>query len=119
MSSSQAMATNLIGGAYHGCSYVATPYLDERVWGSRHAARGTLASSAHADDARDVLKAMSDFMAKQQDFSFSYEATIEAVSNEFEKLQFVSSDATCFAAASERSRRTGQILDQRAEFLRK
>lgn len=47
---------------------------------------------AHAaDDAKDLLKAMSDYMAKQQKFSFSYQSAVEVVTNDFEKLQFVSS----------------------------
>ncbi len=49
------------------------------------------ASSAFADDAKALLKAMSDYMAKQKDFSFTFESTIEAVTPEFQKLQFVSS----------------------------
>ncbi|WP_244420588.1 DUF2092 domain-containing protein [Mesorhizobium japonicum] len=44
-----------------------------------------------ADDAKDLLKTMSDFMAKQQKFSFSYQSTIEVVTPDFQKLQFVSS----------------------------
>ena len=46
---------------------------------------------ARADDAKDLLKAMSDYMAAQQKFSFAYQSTIEAVTPEFQKLQFVSS----------------------------
>jgi hypothetical protein len=49
------------------------------------------AGSAWADDARELLKAMSDYMAKQQAFSFSYQSTLEAVTDGFQKLQFVSS----------------------------
>jgi hypothetical protein len=49
------------------------------------------ASSAFADDAKALLKAMSDYMAKQKDFSFTYESTVEAVTPDFQKLQFVSS----------------------------
>ena len=47
--------------------------------------------NARADDAKDLLKAMSDYMAAQQKFSFAYQSTIEAVTPEFQKLQFVSS----------------------------
>ncbi|MGE3874965.1 MAG: DUF2092 domain-containing protein [Parvibaculaceae bacterium] len=49
------------------------------------------AGSAWADDARELLKAMSDYLAKQQSFSFSYQSTLEAVTDGFQKLQFVSS----------------------------
>jgi hypothetical protein len=53
---------------------------------------GLLPSAAFAaDDARDILKAMSDFMAEQKTFSFSYQSAVEVVTPEFEKLQFVSS----------------------------
>ena len=47
--------------------------------------------NARADDAKDLLKAMSDYMAAQQKFSFGYQSTIEAVTPDFQKLQFVSS----------------------------
>jgi len=47
---------------------------------------------AHAeDDAKAILKSMSDYLAKQQAFSFDYESVIEVVTTDFEKLQFVSS----------------------------
>ncbi len=49
------------------------------------------AGGAFADDAKALLKAMSDYMAKQKDFSFTYESTVEAVTPDFQKLQFVSS----------------------------
>jgi hypothetical protein len=47
--------------------------------------------NAMADDAKDLLKAMSDYMAKQKTFSFSYDSSVEAVTRNFEKLQFASS----------------------------
>lgn len=46
---------------------------------------------AYADDPKALLKAMSDYMASQKDFSLTYELTIEAVTPDFQKLQFVSS----------------------------
>lgn len=49
------------------------------------------ATSASADDAKVLLKTMSDYMAQQKDFSFTYQSTIEAVTPDFQKLQFVSS----------------------------
>lgn len=49
------------------------------------------ATSASADDAKTLLKAMSDYMAQQKEFAFAYESTIEAVTPDFQKLQFVSS----------------------------
>ncbi|RUU28316.1 DUF2092 domain-containing protein [Mesorhizobium sp. M6A.T.Ce.TU.016.01.1.1] len=47
--------------------------------------------NAMADDAKDILKAMSDYMAKQKTFSFSYDSSVEVVTRDFEKLQFASS----------------------------
>ncbi|TAM99073.1 MAG: DUF2092 domain-containing protein [Rhizobiaceae bacterium] len=44
-----------------------------------------------ADDGRALFKAMSDFMSKQQKFSFDYNSSVEAVTREGEKLQFASS----------------------------
>jgi hypothetical protein len=46
---------------------------------------------ARADDARELLKSMSDFMAKQETLSFDYNSSVEVVSPEFQKLQFASS----------------------------
>jgi len=48
-------------------------------------------SNVMADDARDILKAMSDYMAGQKTFSFSYDSSVEVVTRDFEKLQFASS----------------------------
>ena len=47
---------------------------------------------AHAaDDAMAILKGMSDYLAKQEAFSFDYQSAVEVVTTDFEKLQFVSS----------------------------
>ncbi|WP_244538113.1 DUF2092 domain-containing protein [Mesorhizobium sp. YR577] len=46
---------------------------------------------AEGDDARQILQAMSDYMAARQTFSFKFQSSIEAVTKDFEKLQFVSS----------------------------
>jgi hypothetical protein len=48
-------------------------------------------TAAFADDGRDLLKAMSDFMVAQKSFSFRYQSSIEAVTDDFHKLQFISS----------------------------
>lgn len=48
-------------------------------------------SPAHADDAKEILKAMSDYLAAQKAISFDYQSTVEVVTPDFEKLQFVSS----------------------------
>lgn len=52
---------------------------------------GPVTSARADDDAKTLLKAMSDYMAQQKEFSFAYESTIEAVTPDFQKLQFVSS----------------------------
>lgn len=69
-------------------------------------------SALAADDARNLLKAMSDFMAKQQTFSFSYDSSIEVVTPEFEKLQFASSGKVAIARPDKISvTRTGGFAD--------
>lgn len=50
-----------------------------------------LPTHAWADDAKDLLKAMSDFLVAQKTISFNYQSSLEAVTPDFEKLQFVSS----------------------------
>ncbi|MFZ5673621.1 MAG: DUF2092 domain-containing protein [Pseudomonadota bacterium] len=52
---------------------------------------GPQTSASADDDAKALLKAMSDYMAQQKDFSFAFESTMEAVTPDFQKLQFVSS----------------------------
>lgn len=70
------------------------PGIASRVKGTAAATAILLASitSAHAeDDAKVILKSMSDYLAKQEAFSFDYQSVIEVVTTDFEKLQFVSS----------------------------
>lgn len=49
------------------------------------------AMAQSADDAKDVLRAMTDYLAKQERLSFDYQTSVEVVSPEFEKLEFISS----------------------------
>jgi hypothetical protein len=76
-------------------------------------------ASAHAegDEARDLLKAMSDYMAAQKEFSFSFQSSIEGVTKDFEKLQFVSS-GTVVANRPDKIRvtRTGGFADVELVF---
>jgi hypothetical protein len=51
----------------------------------------SLPTGALADDSKQILKAMSDYLASQKSMSFDYQSSIEAVTPDFEKLQFVSS----------------------------
>ena len=46
------------------------------------------ATLAQADDAKDVLKGMSDYLASQKSFSLSFDSSIEAVTPAMEKIQF-------------------------------
>lgn len=69
-------------------------------------------AGAQEDDSRQLLKAMSDYMAAQSAFSFTYQSSIEAVTPEFEKLQFVSSGtATIHRPDKIRVTRTGGFAD--------
>jgi hypothetical protein len=77
----------------------------------------TCTASARADDAKELLKAMSDFMAKQQTLSFDYETTLEAVTLDFEKLQFVSSGSVSMQRPDKiRATRKGGFADLELVF---
>ncbi len=47
--------------------------------------------AADDDDARDILKAMSDYLAKRQTISFTFDSSLEVITPEMEKIQFTSS----------------------------
>ena len=49
------------------------------------------APSAHADDAANILKAMTDYTAAQKSISATFDSDIEVVTPELEKIQFTSS----------------------------
>ena len=73
--------------------------------------------AASADDAKDLLKAMSDYMAKQQKFSFDYQSTVEVVTPDFEKLQFISSGTATVARPDKlRVTRKGGFADIEVVF---
>jgi hypothetical protein len=68
--------------------------------------------SASADDAKDLLKKMSDYLAAQKSFSFSYQSSMESVTKDFQKLQFVSSGTASVARPDKlRITRTGGFVD--------
>lgn len=79
---------------------------------------GLLPSSAFAeDDGRVLFKAMSDFMGKQQSFSFDYNSSVEAVTSESEKLQFASSGTVSITRPDKiKINRTGGFTDMEAVF---
>ena len=55
-------------------------------------ALATFAPIAHAeDDARAILKSMSDYLAKQQTFSATFNTDIEVVTPDLQKIQFACS----------------------------
>lgn len=73
---------------------------------------GTGSARAQDDDARQLLKAMSNYMAAQNSFSFSYQSSLEAVTKNLEKLQFVSSGTvTVHRPDKIRATRTGGFAD--------
>jgi len=76
-----------------------------------------LPATAAADDAKDILKSMSDYLAGQKAISFSYQSSIEAVTPDFEKLQFVSSGTASLARPDKlRVTRTGGFADVDVSF---
>lgn len=76
-----------------------------------------LPQAALADDAHDILKAMSDYMASQKNFSFDYQSSLEVVTPEFQKLQFVSSGkVTAERPDKLRLSRTGGFADVDVSF---
>jgi hypothetical protein len=69
-------------------------------------------ATAGEDDAHALLKAMSDFLAGQKILSFSYQSSLEAVTPDFEKLQFVSSGTANLTRPDKlRVSRTGGFAD--------
>ncbi|WP_315928982.1 DUF2092 domain-containing protein [Mesorhizobium sp. SP-1A] len=81
-------------------------------------AAGLLPGTAFAaDDARDLLKAMSDFMGKQKTLSFDYNSSIEVVTPESQKLQFASSGNVALSRPDRiKVNRTGGFTDIEAVF---
>ncbi|MBW9115432.1 DUF2092 domain-containing protein [Rhizobium cauense] len=74
-------------------------------------------TGAWADDSRELLKAMSDYLAAQKTFSFDYVSSVEAVTPAFEKLQFVSSGTAAVSRPDKiRVTRTGGFADLDVSF---
>ncbi|MGY5811773.1 DUF2092 domain-containing protein [Rhizobium sp. LEGMi198b] len=74
-------------------------------------------TAALADDAKDILKAMSDYLAAQKTMSFHYQSALEAVTPDFEKLQFVSSGTASLTRPDKlRITRTGGFADVDVSF---
>lgn len=67
--------------------------------------------------AKDLLKAMSDFLVAQKSISFNYQSSLEAVTPDFEKLQFVSSGTANITRPDKlRVTRTGGFADIDVSF---
>lgn len=79
----------------------------------------TVAAPARAQDGdpTEILKAMSDYLAEQTVFAFSFESAVEAVTKDFEKLQFVSSGSVTVNRPDKiRVTRTGGFIDAELVF---
>lgn len=65
-----------------------------------------------ADDAETLLRAMTDFVTAQEHLSFAYQSSVEAVTDDFQKLEFVSSGAVAISRPDRiRVTRTGGFVD--------
>lgn len=76
-------------------------------------------SSAHADEAyaKDRFKAMSDYLAAQETFSFDYDSSLEVVTTQGQKLQLASSGAATVARPDKiRATRRGGFADVEINF---
>ena len=69
-------------------------------------------SAAEEADARAIFKSMSDFLVAQKTLSFDYDATLEIVTEDMEKVGFASSGAlTASRPSNVRVTRTGGFAD--------
>src|SRR5262245_13754724 len=71
-----------------------------------------LAPCAQAQDAAKILKAMSDYVTAEKNISLSYDADIEVVTSELQKIQFASSGQVLLGRPDKvRITRTGGYAD--------
>jgi hypothetical protein len=71
-----------------------------------------LPAQADEESARSLFKAMSDYLTSQQDISFAYDANLEIVSSDLQKLGFASSGALTLNRPDKlRMTRTGGFVD--------
>jgi hypothetical protein len=76
-----------------------------------------VAPSAHAQDAGKVLKAMSDYVTAQKSLSISFDADIEVVTSDLQKIQFTSSGQVLLSRPDKvRISRTGGYSDVELVF---
>jgi len=77
----------------------------------------TMAARADEADAKRLLKAMSDYMATQKAISFEYDATLEVVTKEDQKLALASSGAVTLSRPDKiRATRAGGFADVETSF---
>ena len=76
------------------------------------------APAAHAeDDARAILKSMSEYLAKQQTFSVTFDTDIEVITPDLQKLQFANSGKVSVGRPNKmHAARTGGFADVEMNF---
>ena len=71
-----------------------------------------ITTASYADDATDIMKRMSAYLASQKSFSFDFNSSIEVVTHEAQKIQFNSSgDASVARPNMFRAHRVGGYTD--------
>ncbi len=85
-------------------------------WGSRLFAGALIAAAlgatARADDPKTILKAMADYVASQKTLSLSFDADIEVITPQIQKIQFTASGELDLSRPDKvRARRTGGYAD--------
>jgi hypothetical protein len=72
---------------------------------------------AWADDAADILKAMSQYLANQENLSLSFDSDVEVITPEVQKIQFASSSQLVMSRPDKiHARRTGGYADVEIVF---
>ena len=72
---------------------------------------------AQADDAAQILKAMSDYVGSQKNISLTFDSDIEVVTHEMEKIQFTSSGKVLLSRPDKvRASRTGGYADFEIDY---
>jgi len=75
------------------------------------------AQAQKADDALQILKSMSDYVASQKNISLTYDSDIEVITPEVEKIQFASSGKVLLSRPDKvRASRTGGYADVEIVF---
>jgi hypothetical protein len=70
------------------------------------------AQAQKADDAEQILKSMSDYVASQKNISLAYDSDVEVITSELEKIQFNSSGKVLLSRPDKvRATRTGGYAD--------